>query len=179
MCEPSPQAFTGYAGAADLTTARLLPAPPELCALLRASLGPNSLTLTLCADHAAEVRAQADRDAATASASTAASATATASAATAATATASAASASASTASAEAPPSPRAVRGAAGGEAELLLYRTGDLARLLPSAAAGGEASVQVLGRRPPDGSVELVYAFIHSQVHSLLGRRPPDGSLS
>jgi hypothetical protein len=94
-------------------------------------------------------------------------------------ATASAASASASTASAEAPPSPRAVQGAAGGEAELLLYRTGDLARLLPSAAAGGEASVQVLGRRPPDGSVELVYAFIHSQVHSLLGRRPPDGSLS
>ena len=69
MCEPSPQAFTGYAGAADLTTARLLPAPPELCALLRASLGPNSLALTLCADHAAEVRAQADRDAAAASAS--------------------------------------------------------------------------------------------------------------
>ena len=146
MCEPSPQAFTGYAGAADLTTARLLPALPELCALLRSSLGPNSLTLTLCADHAAEVRAQADRDAAAASASTAASATATAS-------TASAASAAsiASAASAEASPPPRAVRGAAGGEAELLLYRTGDLARLLPSSAAGGEASVQVLGRRPPD----------------------------
>jgi len=56
----SPQAFTGYADAPELTAARLLPVPPAVLPLLQLEAG--SATHRLLLEHAAEARHQAEAD---------------------------------------------------------------------------------------------------------------------